>query len=175
MSKKNEMSDCIRRLAIQYQQMVEAADALESVGVLENTLSELGAKITDLSKEFAMQKDELIALQSIKKAVDSEAKKVKKASDDYKDSQIKAGMDERQSIITAAQEEAKQIVALALSGNAAELSKAKASLDKAKADLKKTSEKVSEAELYCAQKVDEANAAELKLADIKLQLSKMIG
>ena len=69
MADKFTAAETIRRLAVQYMHMVEAADALESMGKLEQTLKESQAQADAARKEAADAKLDLTnAREQIKAA-----------------------------------------------------------------------------------------------------------
>lgn len=96
MSKINH-ADAIRKLAIQYQAMVAAADALESIGSIEQATKEATNALTKARKDAEVAKGNLATVEAQIRAIEDQAASV-----------IAQARDESKAIIEAAKADAKK-------------------------------------------------------------------
>lgn len=175
MADKFTAAESIRRLAVQYQSMVEAADALESVGKLEQTIAEATKARDAAVAEAEAAKDELKAAKDeIKAAKDKAADIVAKANEQAL-AKLGEADQKAQSILDGAAAKANEIVAgatvsadqqkAAVAGQIAELTSSKLKLEQDIAGLNAAGE----------AKKKEADDIESRLAKAQAQIAKLLG
>ena len=165
MAKANDAADAIRRMARQYEQMVEAADILDKIGSAEGHLKELNAQIEDAKSEAKKAKD------AEKKAKDS-----LKATNDAADAVVIAATGQGKDLVKAAEEHAAEIERTAQDKAAAMVAQASlevSRLSAANADnISKARAELNEIQANRATIVAQAEAKAKELADIEKALDK---
>ena len=168
-------AESIRRLAVQYQAMVEAADALESIGKLEQTVRQATKQAADATAEMDGAKAEL----AVVKADVTKAKA--KAAEIAAEANVKA-----MEILAEADRKAQAIIDGANSEAATRLAKADIAKAKQAEDLAAQISNLTSAKLRLEQDVNalnvanaaaqaEAVAAEDRIAKAQAKIAKMLG
>lgn len=175
MADKFTAAESIRRLALQYQAMVEAADALEAMGKLEQSTREAGA-----AKDQA-EADRNAALADLKKAKDDVKAAQLKVVDivaranDQSTAILQEADQKAQAIVDGGAVKANEMIAAAadtvqaqtnaIAGRVAQLTATKVGLEQDVAGLNQAA----------AAKVVEVEELEKRLAKVQAQIAKLLG
>lgn len=166
MASKSTVAESIKRLAILYKDMVEAADAIEQIGSIEQAVSE--AKAARMAAEA--ERDSVIA--DLKKAKDG----VKKAKDDA-DRTIADGKEVATEIIAAANAAAQSITDSATEQGQALIDSAKEQREETLKDLDGEAavwrDRILQLQDETAHAVSVRDAAEAAAKDAQAKLDKV--
>lgn len=175
MASKSNAAEAIRRLATQYQQMVEAADMLDQIGSLENATKEAErAAAVARAEADAAQADAAKAKADAKTAKDKVAA-VMSDAEELALAKVQEGDIKAQELIADAKARAQQVLTKAsldaanatvgIEGKVAELSATRASLEQSLVDLQGQID---------AKQV-EAEELEKRLAKAQASIAKLLG
>lgn len=175
MANKIQSADAIRRLAIQYQAMVEAADLLESIGSLEQASKEAEKAASAARENLKIAEEELASVKA-------ETKKAKAKGDDVIALAVGAGNEkleqadlEAKAIVAAANEQADLIVAKARKDADAITSGVESRRTAIAADVDALTKRADLMTAVIADKTAEVNDLELRLAKAQAQIAKILG
>lgn len=175
MASKSNAAEAIRRLATQYQQMVEAADMLDQIGSLENAAKEAKAATEAARAEAEAARAETVkAKDEAKKAKDKVAA-VMSDAEELALVKVQEGEVKAQEMVADAKARAQQIL------NAAALDAANVTvgIEAKVAELSATRDAlehgVSELQAQIVTKQAEAEELEKRLAKAQASIAKILG
>lgn len=175
MANESAMADAIRRLAIQYQQMTEAADLLESIGAGKSFLASLEiqkeAGVRELDK---LNGDISDAESKLSEHLDKHAQVVS-ASDEHRTAKMQEAAEEADKIVREARVKAENIASSLVTDQTSLLDNLKKNITRSKSELKKVVGQLDESTVSLATKQSEFDEISSKVADIKQTLAKMLG
>lgn len=110
---KNAAAQSIRRLAVQYQGMVEAADALEQIGSLEQHEAEVRARLAVAQAAETNARHTLETIEQASRDADAEQKATREQTMHEHDATVDAAVVQANDILGAARARAQEIVTAA--------------------------------------------------------------
>lgn len=175
MASKSTAAESIRRLAVQYQQMVEAADLLDQIGSLENA-----------TKEAEKARADAVAEAEAAKADTAKAKDEAKKAKDKVAAIIAEAEGKALEIVQAAEIKGQEVVASAVARADAAVSKAAVDVADATAGVASRVAELTTTKLRLEQDVAslqnaisakqaEAEGIEARLAKAQAQVAKLLG
>jgi chromosome segregation ATPase len=173
MSNKLQLAESLRRMAVMFQDMVAAADAMEKIGVVEQATQEAAQQRLDAEAARDTARQELTrARQEIERINSDLAERVVAAQEQARG--IVAGAESRsEEIVEAAEAKAREIVVTGQAQASDELANMANQLAAMQAKLTELTEEANAAILVKDKAEAEAREAEAKLGKVQAQIRKL--
>ena len=168
-------SDAIKRMAQQYQQLMDVAGVLDQIGSLDNAANEAKSAQTKAQADLAASKAALDAANAGLAAVKQQGDDLLAKAQADADAQVRAAQDQIDKLVARATNDAATIMAKATADGEATAQAISDKIAGQRLMLAAVDQSVGEAQKDLDDLIAQSTAAEKRLAAAQAQIQKLLG